>query len=106
MMIGAGCYRMTIRTGAKSDRLNGEQTGVSIFYGASPMTTEAPECRDGISEASVYWPWWSPIVSVLTQTLTFGLLPITAVTAEYTCAQAAPADGASTSSVPSEAPST
>lgn len=76
----SACYRATIKSGASPSTAPREEGGASFVFGLTSTSTEAPECRQGLSTASVYWPWWGGFVYAIT----LGI--VTPIKMEYTCA--------------------
>ena len=76
-----GCFRMSVRSPAPRDGAPEGQRGASFVGGLTTSNVAAGECQHGLSRVDVYWPWWSPLVYVVT----FGI--VAPLRAEYVCAQ-------------------
>jgi len=77
-----GCFRMSVRSGAPREGLPVQRMGSTLVYGLTTSNVAAPECQHGLSRVDVYWPWWGPLVYVVS----FGL--VAPLRTEYVCAEA------------------
>jgi hypothetical protein len=80
VVLASSCYRTTIRSGARTVGEEHGETEVSALWGLTSIERAAGECPAGLSSVTVYFPWWSGFVRLIT----IGL--IDPVSYEYRCA--------------------
>ena len=74
----SGCYMSRVTApgfaGTKHD-----DTGFSLFWGITRTDQGAVECTAGMKEVTHYWPWYAPVL----QLITLGI--VSPIKREYTC---------------------
>ncbi|MDX2014210.1 MAG: hypothetical protein SFW67_28685 [Myxococcaceae bacterium] len=79
-----GCFHGRVVSGARGGPVESE-LGFSLLWGLTSTKTTAVECRNGLSSAGSYLPWWAFLLSGITVGI------VTPVMKEYSCNIDAPA---------------
>ena len=66
VLVGTGCYRYGVNTGAASDGVLRAQRGPTFLWGLVGQEKQAPQCESGVARTESKMPWWGGLVGALT----------------------------------------